>query len=90
MLFRSEETGLQLNETDYNLYKLYDDPSIIISYPDGNIFRSIMVVYKVTLKEVPTLICSEESKELRFFSKSELKSVKIVETHTPILADYLV
>lgn len=84
-----EETGLQLNETDYNLYKWYDDPSIIISYPDGNIFRSIMVVYKVTLKEEPTLICSEESKELRFFSKSELKDVKIVETHTPILEDYL-
>lgn len=84
-----EETGLQLNERDYSLYKLYDDPSIIISYPDGNIFRSIMVVYKVTLREEPTLICSEESKELRFFSKSELKDVKIVETHIPILEDCL-
>ena len=85
-----EETGLILTESEFDFYKLYDDPSIIISYPDGNIFRSIMVVYKVTLKEVPTLICSEESKELRFFSKSELKSVKIVESHTPILEDYLV
>ena len=49
----------------------------------------LLVVYKVTLKEEPVLICSEESKELRFFSKSELKDVKIVETHTPVLEDYL-
>lgn len=85
-----EETGLILAEQEYRFYKMYDDPSIIISYPDGNIFRSIMVVYKVVLKEAPMLTCSEESKELRFFSKSELRNVKIVETHTPILEDYLV
>ena len=69
--------------------KVYDDPSIIISYPDGNIFRSITIAYKVKLTDEPVLICSEESKELKFFTKDELKSVKIVETHIPILEDYL-
>lgn len=84
-----EETAINLTSDMPKFYKVYDDPSIIISYPDGNIFRSIMVVYRVTLFEEPKLAVSEESRELRFFSKEELKSVKIVETHTPILQEYL-
>ena len=40
-------------------------------------------------KKLPSLVCSEESKELKFFTKEELKRVKIVETHIPILKDYL-
>ena len=41
------------------------------------------------MAEEPDLICSEESRELRFFSREELKDVRIVETHIPILQDYL-
>ena len=82
-----EETGIILADEDIEFCKLYDDPSIIISYPDGNIIRNMMAVYKTTLKHMPDLVCSEESRELRFFSKEELKSIKIVETHTPILED---
>ena len=63
------------------IYKIYDDPSIIICYPDGNILRNIMAVYKVRLESEPELICSSESRELRFFDKEELRKVKIVETH---------
>lgn len=84
-----EETSIDLDESMLGQGKLYDDPSIIISYPDGNIFRSITIAYKVKLTEKPILVCSEESKELKFFSKEELKRVKIVETHIPILEDYL-
>lgn len=83
-----EETSIQLTEDRVELYKIYDDPSIICSYPDGNILRSIMAVYKTQLTEEPELICSAESKELRFFTRNELKSVKIAETHIPILQDY--
>lgn len=82
-----EETGIVLLDEDIDFLKLYDDPSLIISYPDGNIIRNMMAVYSTTLKEMPELVCSEESRELRFFSKEELKSIKIVETHTPILED---
>lgn len=82
-----EETGIVLGDEELTFCKLYDDPSIIISYPDGNIIRNMMVVYRTTLKEMPKLVCSEESRELRFFSKEELKSVNIVETHIPILED---
>ena len=82
-----EETGIVLSDEEVEFCKLYDDPSIIISYPDGNIIRNMMAVYTTTLKQMPDLVCSEESRELRFFAKEELKSIKIVETHTPILED---
>ena len=84
-----EETGIEIEPGRLEIYKIYDDPSIIISYADGNTFRSIMMVYRVQLAEEPDLICSEESRELRFFSREELKDVRIVETHIPILQDYL-
>jgi 8-oxo-dGTP pyrophosphatase MutT (NUDIX family) len=83
-----EETGIILSDEDIKFCKLYDDPSIIIAYPDGNVIRSIMALYTTTLKKMPDLKCSEESTELKFFSREELKEIKIVETHTPILADY--
>ena len=82
-----EETGIQLHEQDIIFEKLYDDPSIIIEYPDGNIIRSMMVLYRTELKEMPKLQCSDESNELRFFSPCELKNLTIVETHIPILDD---
>ena len=84
-----EETGIDLAGYPVNFYKIYDDPSIIISYPDGNIFRSIMIVYRVKLSTEPDLVCSEESRKLCFFAKEEIRNVSIVETHLPILQDYL-
>ncbi len=83
-----EETGIDLQEKNIEFCKIYDDPSLIISYPDGNIIRSLMVLYKVTLENEPELVCSEESKEIRFFSKEELKTLNVVETHIPIVEDY--
>jgi hypothetical protein len=68
--------------------KLFDDPSIIIEYPDGNIIRSMMAVYQTELKETPLLQCSEESKELKFFTHDELKTINVVETHIPILEEF--
>lgn len=83
-----EETGLQLQNSDIVFKKLFDDPSIIIEYPDGNIFRSIMAVYQTNLVNMPELQCSNESNELKFFSPDELKNIKIVETHIPILKEF--
>ncbi len=83
-----EETGIQLQNSDIVFRKLFDDPSIIIEYPDGNIFRSIMAVYQTNLDNMPELQCSDESNELKFFSPDELKNIKIVETHIPILNEF--
>ena len=84
-----EETGLNLREEQLELYRIYDDPSRIASYPDGNVWRILTVVYRVRLPKQPELICSEESRELRFFTKEELGEVKIAATHLPILEEYM-
>ncbi|MBQ8314235.1 MAG: NUDIX domain-containing protein [Lachnospiraceae bacterium] len=84
-----EETGVILREEQLELYRIYDDPSRIASYPDGNVWRILTVVYRVRLPEQPELICSEESRELRFFTKEELGEVKIAATHLPILEEYM-
>lgn len=41
------------------------------------------------LIESSELKCSSESKALRFFTKDELKNLKIAETHIPIIEDHL-
>ena len=84
-----EETGLNLREEQLELYRIYDDPSRIASYPDGNVWRILTVVYRVRLPKQPELICSEESRELRFWGREELNGVKVAATHLPILEDYM-
>lgn len=84
-----EETGLELREEEMEIYKIYDDPSRIASYPDGNVLRVITVVYRIRLRKLPVLVCSSESRELRFFSKNELFHINIAQTHIPIMEDYL-
>lgn len=85
----SEETGILLSERDITLYKIYDDPTRIACYPNGNIIRIITAVFIATLNEYPRLVCSNESKELRFFDKESLRTVNVAETHLPILYDCL-
>ena len=84
-----EETGLMIKEEQLEFYNVYDDPSRIASYPDGNVWRILTVVYRVRLEELTELVCSEESRELRFFAKEELQKVKVAATHLPILEDYM-
>lgn len=84
-----EETSLQIKEEQLEFYNIYDDPSRIASYPDGNVWRIITVVYRVRLTKLPKLICSEESRELRFFTKEELRKVKVAATHIPIVEEYV-
>ena len=84
-----EETNIILDDEQIKFYKIYDDPSRIIAYSDGNVIRLISVSYIANLKFKPQLILSEESRELRFFSKNEIASLNIVKTHQQILEDYL-
>lgn len=84
-----EETGIRLSDEEISFYDIYDDPSRIACYPDGNILRIITVVYRARLAQLPELVCSAESRELRFFTKEEITRLSITETHWPIVADYL-
>lgn len=85
----NEETGLVVHEESLLFFKVYSDPTRIAQYPDGNILRIITAVYLLELNTPHKLICSEESRELRYFSCDELKELKIAETHKHIIRDYL-
>lgn len=82
-----EETGMVLTEGDLHFFRLYDDPSRIIRYPDGNIIRSVSMVYRVQLTELPILVCSEESRELQFIPLDKIKNLPVAATHRHILED---
>lgn len=84
-----EETGISLERDKVNVFNIYDDPSRIASYPDGNIYRLIGVIFITELFEEPKLVCSQETRELRFFTKKELETLSIAASHTPIIQDYL-
>lgn len=84
-----EETGIALSPDRLAFVKLYDDPSLIASYPDGNVIRLVIFVFSAQLDSLPELRLSEESKELRFFTKDELRRLQIPRTHQPIIEDYL-
>ena len=83
-----EETGIELQAP--NTYVIYDDPSRIVQYPDGNVLRIITAVFiKETDVDENALKASQESIELKFFDLDEIKSLDIVETHKHIVNDYL-
>ena len=83
-----EETGQKLDKNELQFYNIYDDPSRIAHYPDGNVLRVITVVYHIELLSSPIVETSLESRELKFFSKDEIMHIKIAETHIPIIQEY--
>ena len=77
-----EETGLHVKKL--RLLKVFSNPYRIAAYPDGNILRIVTALYRVEVMEYNCLRCSEESKEIKFFSKDEIENLKIAETHLDI------
>lgn len=84
-----EETGMDIHEEQLSFYRIYDDPSRIAQYPDGNVLRIISVVYRLPLCRNTDLKCSSESRELKYFAPEEIRRLTIAKTHLPILQDYL-
>ena len=82
-----EETGL--NICNLQQYRIYDDPTRIVEYPDGNILRIITVVYTAIVKNDIELVISKESNELKFFSIPEISNLDVVETHRHIIDDFI-
>ena len=48
----------------------------------------MIVVFGLELDRKPEMTVSAESKELRFFSKEELRDIEIVITHSDIVEDW--
>ena len=82
-----EELGVRIHKDRFQKLKVYDDPGRIAAYRDGSIWRMVIVVYGYEFPEEPTLRISAESKDLRFFSKEEIKDIEIAVTHEDIVQE---
>jgi ADP-ribose pyrophosphatase YjhB (NUDIX family) len=82
-----EETGLAAVECF--LFGVFDDPTRIARYPDGNVVRLLTFAYEVRVEDFGALRRSEESEELRFFRREELTSLGVIETARPIIEGYV-
>ena len=85
-----EELGLRIPKEKFEKLAVYDNPGRIAAFRDGSIWRMVIVVYALELKEAPKLRISAESKELRFFTPEELQHIEIVVTHSDIVADHFI
>ena len=83
-----EELGLRIPRERFEKLAIYDNPGRIAAYQDGSIWRMVIVMYALNLEEEPVMRISEESKDLRFFSKDELRNIEIAITHRDIVADW--
>ena len=83
-----EELGLRIPAENFRKLAVYGEPGRIAAYRDGSIWRMVIVVFGLEFQEMPNMVISSESKELRFFSKEELKDIEIVITHSDIVEDW--
>lgn len=83
-----EELGLRIPKERFQKLAVYGEPGRIAAFRDGSVWRMVIVVYGLELTEEPKLTISAESKELRFFTKEELKDIEIVVTHSDIVEDW--
>lgn len=85
-----EELGIRIPKERFQKLAVYGEPGRIAAYRDGSIWRMVIVVFGLELKEEPVMRISSESKELRFFSKEELRDIQIVITHSDIVEDWFI
>lgn len=83
-----EELGLRIPKDKFQKLAVYGEPGRIAAYQDGSIWRMVIVVFRLELEKEPAMTISAESRDLRFFSKEELKDIEIVVTHSDIVEDW--
>lgn len=85
-----EELGIRVPKERFRKLAVYGEPGRIAAYCDGSVWRMVIVVFALELESETKLRISEESKDLRFFSKAELKDIEIVITHSDIVEDWFI
>lgn len=83
-----EELGIRIPKERFRKLAVYGEPGRIAAYQDGSVWRMVIVVFGLELEEEPEMVISAESKDLRFFTKEELKDIEIVVTHSDIVEDW--
>ncbi len=82
-----EELGIRIPEARFRRLKVYGEPGRIAAYRDGSVWRMVIVVFGLELDKEPEMVLSHESRELRFFTREELKNIEIVVTHSDIVEE---
>ena len=82
-----EELGIRIPKDRFQKLKVYGEPGRIAAYRDGSIWRMVIVVFGIELETEPEMVISHESRDLRFFSKEELKNIEVVITHSDIVEE---
>ena len=85
-----EELGLRVPTDRFRKLTVYNNPGRIAAFRDGSIWRMVIVVYALDFEEEPAMRISNESKELRFFSREEIPGIEIAVTHAAIVNDWFV
>ena len=85
-----EELGLRIPKGKFQKLSVYGEPGRIAAYRDGSVWRMVVVVYRLELETQPEIVISAESRDMRFFSKEELKDIEIVVTHSDIVDDWFI
>ena len=83
-----EELGIRIPKDRFQKLAVYGEPGRIAAYCDGSIWRMVVVVFALELEEEPQIVLSAESRDMRFFSKEEIKNIDIVITHSDIVDDW--
>lgn len=82
-----EELGIRVPKDKFQKLKVYDNPGRIAAFRDGSIWRMVIVMYGLDFAEEPQLRISSESKDLRFFTKEEIRDIEIAVTHRDIVEE---
>lgn len=83
-----EELGLRVQKEQLHKLAVYGEPGRVAAFQDGSVWRMVIVVYGLELSGEPALRISEESRELRFFTKEEVQNLTIPVTHSDIVEDW--
>lgn len=84
-----KETGIRLEHDDLQFMKIFDDPSRIVSFLDGNIYRMVQVSYYCRFDSIPETRMGKGSMDLRWVPVSELDDYDMIVTHKEILQHFL-
>ena len=85
-----EELGLRIPKERFVKRKVYDEPARIAAYQDGSVWKMVIVLYTLELEQESNITISAESREVRFFTKEELKDIEIVITHSDLVEQWFV
>ena len=83
-----EELGIRIPKDQFRKLAVYGEPGRIAAYCDGSVWRMVVVVFALDLEQEPEITISAESRDIRFFSKEELKNIEVVITHSDIVEDW--